>query len=82
MFIAHYVKDCRPQTKSFTTATAAREFVEEVVKMPEDAQNEYYITGVTLGDYFGAVGEYFGAEMDYVEQKIITKLRFAEKRGL
>lgn len=73
MYIVHYVKDSSPLTKSFKTALNAREFIESVVSQSESEQDKYYVTGLTNNGYIGA-------EMDYVEQKLITKLRFSEKK--
>lgn len=75
MYVVQYVKDSEPLQKSFQTATEARVFIESIVSRSEREQDDYYVTGVK------AWKEYLGAEMDYVEQKIITKLRFSEKKA-
>lgn len=73
MYTVHYVKDSSPLTKSFKTAFDARVFIESIVNQSDSEQDKYYVTGLTDSGYIGA-------EMDYEEQKIITRLRFSEKR--
>lgn len=64
-----YVENCDNRFKSFKSKKSARKFVESLVEADVYTQNNTrYLTGIVIG-------EYKQAKLDYIEKKILKKLK-------
>lgn len=63
-----YVDDCNPKHISFKTKKQALKFVSDLTSKLPSRQDITYIDGLVIG-------EYVKAELDYIENKIIKKLK-------